>query len=390
MQTVYLSKEIEESIASVIDFAKKYTEASVSKESLLSLQNVNFKNKCEKSIYDSLYSFALKCESLSPGAAEIFFNHITKSEKAFHSTSVSVEALNKKNIELVLQTFSSPEIKALVFEALNLAGLKGKVLLSTTNSSTDLDVVELTAGSFFSDVHSAFELPSTKFFHAKILCIDGYVESVSEFHRILEDASSSKETLIIFLRGMSEDVLHTLKINYDRGTLRVIPIITKFDVDGVNLLNDIAVVSGCDVVSSLKGQLISSIDISNLSRADVVDITSSGVLIENHSTMINVDRHISFLQKKILNAENDETTKILTKRIQQLGTNRVSIKLVDDRLKSKKSFMIDRCLRAVKSASTHGVACYNDRSYPFSSIVAAELYAKKFFEFIKNLGAALV
>lgn len=389
-QEIFFLKEINNSTKKVINLAKNYLKNSGSDKFLLDFQKINLKNDCENRIKDVLYEHLLKCESLSPGASEIALNRLINYQTTHVADQHKVKTFNKNSLEKLLKTFSSQNIGSLTFEALDLAGLKGKVLLSTTNSNVNDDVIELTSGSFFSGVESMFDLTSTKFLHAKVACVDGYIESVSEIHKVLEQASESKETLIIFLRGLSNEVIHTLKVNYDRGTLRVIPIITKFDVDGSNILNDIAVVSGCDVVSSLKGQLFSSIDVPTLPRVDSVDITSLGVMIENSSTNSNVDRHISFLQKKILSSDSDFVRDVLTKRLQQLGMSRVTIKLINDRNKLKKSFMIDRCLRAVKTATTYGVIEYNEKLYPYSSLLAGSLYANKFLNFIENLGAVVV
>jgi hypothetical protein len=52
--------------------------------------------------------------------------------------------------------------------------------------------------------------------------------------------------------------------------------------------------------------------------------------------------------------------------------------------------MIDRSLRAVKLASNYGVIGYKEKYYPNSSFKIAEIYAKKFQESIKNLGAILI
>jgi hypothetical protein len=216
------------------------------------------------------------------------------------------------------------------------------------------------------------------------------VENVSEIHHLLESAAKSKETIVAFFRGLSEEVSHTLKVNYDRGTVSFIPIIVKFDIDGANLLKDIALVSQGDVVSSLKGNLISSIGFDSLPRIDVASVSGSEVVIENKSVAGLVDLHIAQLQKKIFSAENEATVEALTKRIQRLGINQVSIHLADNKDKTKRSFMIDRCLRAIKCASTHGVAQLEDRIYPISTISSAEFYCQQLHETMNSMGMIIV
>ncbi len=390
MQTVFFKNDIDNAIDVNLIFLKKFLNSYKYGLGIQNLQKIKFEKQSENSVFAIFCDHFIKCEAISPGSSDIFFDLISSNPEKKEVQIKTAESLSKDNLKKMLKTFSTDTISEIVFEALHLAGLKGKVALSISESNFNQDVLEFNTGSFFSDVNVAFDLKSTKFLDAKIACIDGYVESVSEIHRILEDAASSKETLIMFLRGLSDDVAHTLKVNYDRGTLRVIPVISKFDVDGSNLLNDIAVVSGCDVFSNLKGNLFSSVDISSLPRVDSIDISSSGVLIENHLTNSAVDRHILFLQKKIQSSDNQTSIDALTKRVQRLGTNRVVIKLSDNQEKLKKSYMIDRSLRAVKLASNYGVIGYKEKYYPNSSFKIAEIYAKKFQESIKNLGAILI
>ena len=382
MKPVYSAEEIQAAYLKILDQIKTF----VKQTNFFDLQKISslkFQDRCESILFELLLSHLIKAESVSPGSPDIFIDLLLSGSV----TDVKTAVFNKDSLEKVLATFADTKEKDLIYDALILAGLHGKIVLSPNPANGDTDLVELTSGSFFQDVQPVFSLKSTKFLNPKVLCIDGYIESVSEIHRILEDASKSKETIIVFLRGLSDEVVHTLKVNYDRGTLAVIPVITKYDLDGVNLLNDIAVVSGGDVVSSLKGQLISTVDISTYPRVQCIDITTSGVLIENVKTAHAVDFHINQLQKKILETEFDATKEMIAKRIQNLGMRRVTIRLRDDRNKAKKSFMIDRCLRAVKSASTHGIGDWAGRYYPLASFKIGSVFMQKFKESIVNLGA---
>jgi hypothetical protein len=222
-----------------------------------------------------------------------------------------------------------------------------------------------------------------------LVCIDGFIESVSEIHRVLEDAASYKDTIILFVRGLSNEVLHTLKINYDRGSLQVIPVLVKYDLLGANMLNDVAVINFSDVISSNKGQLISNIDITNFPRVESVDVTSTGILIENSNASKTIDAHIKRLQEKIINSDNQYEKDILEKRIQNLGMNRITIRLKEEENKKLKSFEIDRAIRAIKDARTYGVGELSARLLPYSGIKSGFFYAEKFLKDVESLGAVI-
>ena len=79
----------------------------------------------------------------------------------------------------------------------------------------------------------------------------------------------------------------------------------------------------------------------------------------------------------------------MSKRIKNLGSNRVTISLKADRNTYKRSFMIDRALRAIKIAATHGVIEYNGNLYPLTSLKVAEHYYNSFFKEYNRLGCII-
>lgn len=381
---IFGAEEIQAAYRNILAQLQNFVDVNGSID-LQKISSLKFKDKCDASLFELLLSYMIKAESISPGSPDIIIGKLLSQD----STDSSALAFNRDSLDQLLSTFAKDREKSLIHDALTTAGLHGKIILSPNLTNGEQDLVELNTGSFFTDVQPVFNLKSTKFFDPRILCIDGFIESVSEIHRVLQDASQSKETIIMFLRGLSDEVIHTLKANYDRGTLAVIPVIVKYDLEGANLLNDIATAAGGDVVSSLKGQLISLIDISSCPRARVVDITSSGVLMENDEASAVVDQHIRNLQEKILESSVEAAKEIISRRIQSLGTRRVTIRLRDTQNKAQRTFMIDRCLRAVKSAASFGIGRWNNRCYPLASIKAGQEYSKKFASSILDLGAVI-
>ena len=91
----------------------------------------------------------------------------------------------------------------------------------------------------------------------KCFVIDGFVESVSEIHHILEKAAESKDNYVLFARHLSEDVESTISYNVKRGTINLVPVSVGFDENTLNILNDISLCTNSDLISSHKGDLIS-------------------------------------------------------------------------------------------------------------------------------------
>jgi hypothetical protein len=137
----------------------------------------------------------------------------------------------------------------------------------------------------------------------------------------------TKEPVIFFLRGLADDVLHTLRVNVNRGTLNAHPVIIPFDLDHANTLVDIATIAGCDVVSHLKGDLISSIDPAVLPQVDSASVSSTGLIINSSKTSARVAEHRNRLVEDSL--KRPEVSEVLEKRIKSLTASYVEISLVD-------------------------------------------------------------
>lgn len=380
-----VTKELDIHLASIL---KNYKNCLNTNLGLQTLQQLKFETSTKNAISSLLLTYLIKVETLSAGASDLMLQLLLNVDKNKKIDSNNLcQKLDGVNLKMLLSTYVDKGLKDLVHEALCLAGLNGKVVL--LNQQHNEDIIELNDGSFFPDVISILKLKNSKYLSPKVICIDGYIESVSEIHRILEDASQIKDNIFLFVRGMSDDVAHTVKVNCERGSLSILPFIVKYDLDGVNLLNDIAIVSGGDLISTLKGQLINNVDISLAPRVDYINISDTGILVEKHNTRLNVDRHILLLQKKLLEVELTATKELMSKRIKNLGSNRVTISLKADRNTYKRSFMIDRALRAIKIAATHGVIEYNGNLYPLTSLKVAEHYYNSFFKEYNRLGCII-
>jgi len=267
-------------------------------------------------------------------------------------------------------------------QALKLAGWGGRVIIEKTQAREPS--VELVRGYTF-DLRAILPL-DVSFVHARAVCIDGYVEEVSEIHHLLEAAAEAKEPVVLFVRGMSDDVKHTLKVNYDRGSLRVLPMAVPFDLEGMNTLNDLSVVCGCDLVSSLKGDLISSIRLHTAPYVDQVSVWRGRCVVANTSTHAHVAAHVAELRRRREEEKVDDKGKLFDKRIKSLSPNHVVIRLPDDKDYVTRSQAMDNALRAVKSAVDFGVTAEGDLA---ATEMASRVHADRCVKTLLELGAHL-
>jgi chaperonin GroEL len=181
----------------------------------------------------------------------------------------------------------------------------------------------------------------------KMFIIDGIVESVSEINRILEDASNKKYPGVLLALGFSEEVIATLSVNYLRGSLDMLPLAPIVGIENINTLTDIAVVIGADVVSSNKGDLVSSIDPEEIRHVDRVTSDLRGILIQNESTKKWISAHINHLLKKRDDEEMNDKVNLINLRLASLASKYCHIR-VGKHLADELPFLAGRIESGIK------------------------------------------
>jgi hypothetical protein len=345
-----------------------------------SLQS-SLEDEVQKRIFDFFVLSATAAEACAPGGS-IFFKRYVQNPTELEC---KIQSFNKKDSNQVFHTMAAGTEIADVFSQLSkFCSLKTKLVISDVEFQREKTVVELLKGFTFESLTPAFSIKNKEFISPRVICVDGFIESVSEIHHFLEEVSSLKENAFIFARGASDEVIHTLKINYDRNTLICIPVIVTYDLEGANLLNDIATVCNADLISSLKGDLISSIRAKDSSRVDSITVSNPGIIVKNQKANHNINDYVLRLQRKAQDTNNDFVYDSLKKRIQRLGTEQVNLFLSKQHQKQK--FLFDRCIRSIKSCADHGIVYLKDGCYPAAAIKAGEFFGKKFLASIKDLG----
>lgn len=324
----------------------------------------------EKSIKKMLLDACFAAEISGPGATEPFlrltsfclkrsrqdcadfltsFNsEISKFDEKIRNNMLGVTANNLWDV-LRRLTHGTKEFE-IVKSTIESIGLEGKIFIS--ESSSDVTLVEILDGyNFVLDVIAKpYSIDAWYGNDVRCLVIDGMIETVAEIHSLLESANASKESLAIIARGFDPEVIKTISLNNDRGTLNVVLMKVPFDISSVNILNDVAVVCGSDVLSSEKGQLISAVKINDLSSCDKMIISQNNVNILNDSTSRNVATHASTLAIT-RDATNDSFIRnVYDTRLRSLVSR--SAKISVPKSSAKKGLSIERLdfiLRSLKS-----------------------------------------
>ena len=236
------------------------------------------------------------------GLSSIELKEIKKDIAAISNSSY--RASSEEIFEMLSQTFHDDVSRDIAMEAIACAGANGTIHLDSGSEETTI-IKKIRGYNFPIEIPEVFLAASElkverSYINPKICVIDGVIEKVSEINGLVQKSYENHCPLIIVARGFDKDVQNTLGVNFSSGNLSIIPVVVPYDMFGANLVNDIAVVSGADKVSSLKGDIISAINWDNIVSVENIKVDSkAGTLtIINKSTENTVRLHRRFLRDK--------------------------------------------------------------------------------------------
>lgn len=296
------------------------------------------------------------------------------------SEAITEESL-KKEIEKVCD---DSVLSTAIWEAISVSGLEGKIHVEDGTLSNY--VVEQKSGYYF-DVLKPFKfmLPANGIWEAsnvKVLLIDGILERVSEIDKILNGAMTTKIPLLLIAHGFSEEVISTIKVNVDYNKFNIMPVRLTTDLESLNVINDIAVVSGGDVVSTLKGQMVCFTEFEPLPIIEKVRLTSQELCIENAKTRKAVSDHLRMLlEKRQANQTVSDISDLVDKRIQGLLAASVILRLpnMTSAQREATKVKIDIALRTAKTLLSYGrtnldkVFLKDDFDHPLNKVFCKSL-----------------
>ena len=345
-------------------------------------------NKIAKIILDH----AALAERTSPGAflpcIDAIVGH-TSNDDVNEIVAAGARVPTLQDVQNVVNDLRADQpdwLAALIFEALTLAGHGGRIFVERAVSICPS--VERVVGHTFK-LEPGFRA-NCRLAKPRVLLIDGFVESVAELDRVLQAANEDLDPALVFFRGAHPEVFNTLKVNFDRGSLRIVPFVVQLDLDGINQLRDIATIASADVVSADKGQLINLVDFRSLPRIVSATVKNDCVVLSNPRAAAAVAMLVAEL--RVRRAKSHETLqKVYDERIRALTGNHVVIRLPDDKSYVAHAQFVDYVLRAIRSLVDHGASptagfgC----SRLVATRVAAALYAEKCSSVLQDIGAVV-
>jgi len=280
--------------------------------------------------------------------------------------AMSVDITDEAQIKQVatLSANGDEEIGNIVATAIDKVGRDGVVTVEKSRTGeTTLEVVEglqfdrgYKSPYFVTDNNSMQVTLNDPY----ILIYDKRISAVKDLLPLLERVSTESKSLLIIAEDIDGEALATLVMNKARGVLQVCAVkAPDFGDRRTAILEDIATLTGGQVVSSEKGMTLAKLDISWLGKSRVVTVG------KDTTTIVDGKGNIDKIEERILNIKAqmdkpDTTPYEIEKYQERLGKMVGGVAIInvgggnEIEIDEKKD-RIDDALQATKAALEEGI-----------------------------------
>lgn len=302
---------------------------------------------------------------------------------------------DKKEIAQVatISANSDEKIGNLIADAMEKVGKDGVITVEEAKSINDeLSVVE--GMQFDRGYLSPYFITNAEKMTAElsspyILLFDKKITNLKDLLPILEQIQKTGKPLLIIAEDIEGEALATLVVNKLRGVLNISAVKAPgFGDRRKAMLEDIAILTGGEVISEELGRTLESANIQDLGQA------SSIIIDKDNTTIVNgagdkkaIDARITQIKAQIAETTSDYDKEKLQERLAKLSGGVALIKVgaaTETEMKEKKD-RVDDALSATKAAVEEGIVIGGG-----AALIKAKAKVKLKLEGDEAIGAAIV
>jgi chaperonin GroEL len=277
----------------------------------------------------------------------------------------SVEVRGKEKIIQVatISANNDDEIGNLISDSMEKVGYNGVITVEDSKTmDTSLEVVEgmqFDRGFVSPYMATDTEKMICEFDDPYILITDKKISSMKQIVPVLEKVASEGRSLLIIAEDVDGDAQAALILNIIRGALKVCAVKAPgFGNERKEMLEDIAVLTGGQVISEEKGLKLEEFDHHMLGSARKVTVDNhKTIIVEGRGDKAKINERVRIIEAQINIEDSDYRKTELKKRQAKLKGGVAVIKVgaaTETELKEKK-MRIDDALNATKAAVEEGV-----------------------------------
>jgi len=310
---------------------------------------------------------------------------------------VSQPVSGSKDITRVGTISSGDEhIGALIADAMEKVSQNGVITLEESKTAeTYSDVVE--GMQFDRGYLSPYMVTDTDKMEAVIddaliLITDKKISNIQEILPLLEQIVKAGRKLLIVAEDVEGEALATIVLNKLRGTFTCICVKAPgFGDRRKEMLQDIAILTGGQVISSDVGMELKDTDINMLGQAHQVKVTKENtVIVDGAGDPAEIRARVAQIERQLETTTSDYDREKLQERLAKLSGGVAVIKVgaaTETEMKEKK-LRIEDALNATRAAVAEGIVPGGGTAYVVAAKAADKLTAT--LEGDEKTGAALV
>ena len=320
---------------------------------------------------------------------------VTEAVEGLKAHSKKVET--KQEIAQVASISASDKrIGELIADAMEKVGNDGVITVEEGKTmKTELSVVE--GMQFDRGYCSAYMVTDTDKMEAVlddpyILITEKKISNIQDILPILEPIAQSGKKLLIIAEDVEGDALANLILNKLRGVLNSVAVKAPgFGDRRKAMLQDIAILTGGQVISSDVGMELKDADINMLGQAHQVKVTKENtVIVDGAGDSAEIRARVNQIERQLETTTSDYDREKLQERLAKLSGGVAVIKVgaaTETEMKEKK-LRIEDALNATRAAVAEGIVAGGGTAYVVAAKAADKLTAT--LEGDEKTGAALV
>ena len=308
------------------------------------------------------------------------------------ATDCAVEAIarmsskvnGKEHIARVAAISAGDEaVGQLVADAMEKVSGDGVITIEESKTMlTELDLVEgmqFDRGYISAYMATDMEKMESTLDNPYILITDKKISNIQDILPVLEQIVQSGSKLLIIAEDVEGEALTTLIVNKLRGTFNVVAVKAPGYGDRRKaMLEDIAILTGGQVISSELGFELKDATLAHLGRAKSVKVQKeTTVIVDGDGNKAAIEARIAGLKKQIAETTSEFDKEKLQERLAKLAGGVAVIRVgaaTETEMKEAK-LRLEDALAATKAAVEEGIICGGGSAYIHASKEVAQLVA---------------
>ena len=299
-------------------------------------------------------------------------------------TAMSKEIKGKEQIANVASiSAGSEEVGQLVADAMEKVSNDGVITVEESKTMhTELDLVEgmqFDRGYISAYMSTDMEKMEAVLEDPYILITDKKISNIQEVLPLLEKVVQSNAKLLIIAEDVEGEALTTLIVNKLRGTFQVVAVKAPGYGDRRKaMLEDIAILTGGQVISDELGLDLKEVDMDQLGRAKSVKVKKEDtVIVDGLGEKAAIDGRIAQIKDQIEETSSDFDREKLQERLAKLAGGVAVIRVgaaTETEMKEAKLHLED-ALAATRAAVEEGIIAGGGSAYIHASKEVAKMAA---------------